>query len=61
MKAAFWAQPMPAATLQYGANLFYRIAPNVIFGPEISQLRTLYLANGTRLTNHYDLALGYLF
>jgi hypothetical protein len=47
--------------IQYGANLFYRIAPNVIFGPEISQLRTLYLANGTRLTNHYDLALGYLF
>jgi hypothetical protein len=47
--------------VQYGANLFYHIAPNVIFGPEISQLRTLYLVNGTRLTNHYDLALGYLF
>jgi hypothetical protein len=47
--------------IQYGANLFYHLAPNVIFGPEISQLRTLYLANGTRLTNHYDLALGYLF
>lgn len=47
--------------VQYGANLFYRIAPNVIFGPEISQLRTLYLGNGTRLANHYDLALGYLF
>jgi hypothetical protein len=47
--------------VQYGANLFYHIAPNVIFGPEISQLRTLYLGNGTRLTNHYDLALGYLF
>ena len=48
-------------SVQYGANLFYHIAPNVIFGPEISQLRTLYLVNGTRLTNHYDLALGYLF
>jgi hypothetical protein len=47
--------------LQYGANLFYHIAPNVIFGPEISQFRTLYLVNGIRLTNHYDLALGYLF
>jgi hypothetical protein len=47
--------------LQYGANLLYRVAPNVVFGPEISQYRTLYLVNGTRLTNHYDLALGYLF
>jgi hypothetical protein len=46
---------------QYGANLFYHIAPNVIFGPEISQFRTLYLVNGIRLTNHYDLALAYLF
>jgi hypothetical protein len=24
-------------------------------------LRTLYLGNGIRLTNHYDLALGYRF
>jgi hypothetical protein len=47
--------------VQYGANLFYHIAPNVIFGPEISQLRTLYLGNGIRLTNHYDVALAYLF
>ena len=47
--------------LQYGANLFYHIAPNVIVGPEISQFRTLYLVNGLRLTNHYDLALAYLF
>jgi hypothetical protein len=47
--------------VQYGANLFYHIAPNVIFGPEISQFRTLYLVNGIRLTNHYDLALAYLF
>lgn len=47
--------------VQYGVNLFYHIAPNVIFGPEISQIRTLYRANGTRLLNHYDLALGYLF
>jgi hypothetical protein len=46
---------------QYGLNLFYRIAPNVIFGPEISQIRTLYVANGTRLLNHYDVALAYLF
>jgi hypothetical protein len=48
-------------SLIYGANLFYRIAPNVLLGPEISQFRTVYIANGTRLTNHYDLALAYLF
>ncbi len=47
--------------VQYGANLFYRIAPNVVIGPEISQFRTLYLGNGIRLTNHYDVALAYLF
>jgi len=47
--------------IEYGANLFYRIAPNMIIGPEISQFRTLYLVNGIRLTNHYDLALAYLF
>jgi hypothetical protein len=47
--------------LQYGANLFFRIAPNVLLGPEISQLRTLYLVQGTRANNHYDLALAYLF
>ena len=46
---------------QYGANLFYRLAPNVLLGPEISQFRTLYIGYGTRLTNHYDLALAYLF
>ncbi|MGA7237689.1 MAG: hypothetical protein WBY44_18530 [Bryobacteraceae bacterium] len=47
--------------LTYGVNLFYRIAPNVLLGPEISQFRTLYIGAGTRLTNHYDLALAYLF
>jgi hypothetical protein len=47
--------------VEYGANLFYHIAPNVIIGPEISQFRTLYLVNGIRLTNHYDLALAYMF
>jgi hypothetical protein len=46
---------------QYGVNLFFHVAPNVILGPEISQIRTLYLTNVTRLLNHYDLALGYVF
>ena len=44
-----------------GGNLYFRIAPNVILSPEISQVRTRYLGQGTRLNNHYDLALGYLF
>ncbi len=46
---------------QFGANLFYRIAPNVLLGPEYSQLRTLYINQGVRINNHYDLALAYLF
>jgi hypothetical protein len=45
----------------FGANLYFRLAPNVILSPEISQVRTVYLGQGTRLNNHYDLALGYLF
>ena len=47
--------------LFFGGNLYFRIAPNVILSPEISQVRTVYLGQGTRLNNHYDLALGYLF
>lgn len=47
--------------LMYGANLFYRLAPNVLLGPEISQLRSSYIGQGTRINNHYDLALAYLF
>ena len=47
--------------LAYGVNLFYRLAPNVILAPEISQLRTIYLGRGVRINNHYDLALAYLF
>ena len=45
----------------FGANLFYRIAPNVLLGPEYSQLRTVYIVYGARINNHYDLALAYLF
>ncbi len=50
-----------AKNLMFGGNLFFRIAPNVILAPEVSQIRTVYLGQGTRLNNHYDLALGYLF
>jgi len=47
--------------LVYGANLFYRLAPNVLASFEASQTRTNYLGSGILLNNHYDLALGYLF
>jgi len=45
----------------YGANLFYRLAPNVLLGAEVSQARTAYIDSRRRLNNHYDLALAYLF
>jgi hypothetical protein len=45
----------------YGANLFYRMAPNVLLGAEVSQARTNYIDSSLRLNNHYDLALAYLF
>ena len=50
-----------ASNFQYGANLFYRIAPNVLVGPEISQIRTTLFSQMIRINNHYDLALAYLF
>jgi hypothetical protein len=45
----------------YGANLFYKLAPNVIASFEALQTRTTYLSLGNRLNNHYDLAFAYLF
>jgi hypothetical protein len=45
----------------YAANLIYRLAPNVLFSLEVMQLRTSYVATGTRLNNHYDLGVAYLF
>jgi hypothetical protein len=47
--------------LMFGGNLFYRVAPNVLVGLEASQLRTVYIGLGTRINNHYDLALAYRF
>ena len=46
---------------KYGANFFYRLAPNVLLSFEASQLRTTYIAIGDRVNNHYDLSLAYLF
>ncbi len=45
----------------FGANIFYRIAPNVLIGPEYSQLRSVYIGQGVRINNHYDFAVAYLF
>ncbi len=47
--------------LVVGANLFYRLAPNVLASLETSQIRTNYIGAGTVLNNHYDLAFAYLF
>jgi hypothetical protein len=49
------------SNMGWGGNVMYRLAPNVITSFEALQLRTQYLNNGTRLNNHYDLALAYLF
>ncbi|MBI1789190.1 MAG: hypothetical protein HYR60_16785 [Acidobacteria bacterium] len=50
-----------ARNQSWGANFFYRLAPNVIFSFETLQLRTTYLGAGRRLNNHYDLGFAYLF
>jgi hypothetical protein len=52
---------MIGKNLMFGGNVFYRIAPNVLLGLEISQLRTLYIGQRLRINNHYDLALAYSF
>src|SRR5207247_3080289 len=45
----------------YVANAHYRIAPNVIGGFEVSQVRTRYKTGEHPQNNHYDLYLAYLF
>jgi hypothetical protein len=46
----------------YAANLVYRLAPNVLFSLEGMQVRTSWVgSSGTRLNNHYDLGVAYLF
>jgi hypothetical protein len=47
--------------LLFGGNAYFRVAPNVLMGLEATQLRTMYLGQGVRINNHYDLALAYLF
>ncbi len=45
----------------YGANAIYRLGSNVLIGLEASQARTNYFLLPSRLNNHYDLSLAYLF
>lgn len=45
----------------YVANMYYRVAPNVITGFEFSQVRTLYKAGQNPQNSHYDWYLAYLF
>ena len=47
--------------LLFGGNAYFRVAPNVLVGVETTQLRTMYIGQGVRINNHYDLALAYLF
>jgi hypothetical protein len=47
--------------LLFGGNVYFRLAPNVLTGFEASQTRTMYIGQGLRINNHYDLALAYLF
>ena len=50
-----------AKNLSYAANVFYRLAHNVVVGAEVSQVRTSFLRGPRPLNNHYDLAVAYLF
>jgi hypothetical protein len=47
--------------LSYAGNLMYRLAPNVMVSLEGAQVRTDIIGTGTRINNHYDLAVAYLF
>jgi hypothetical protein len=47
--------------LLYGGNIYFHIAPNVITSCETTQVRTMYIGQGLRINNHYDLALAYFF
>jgi hypothetical protein len=60
-RSALLPQGTIERNLAYGANFFYRLAPNVIVSVETSQIRTSYIQMGHRLNNHYDLAFAYLF
>jgi hypothetical protein len=45
----------------YAGNAIYRLGSNVLIGAEVSQVRTNYFLLPSKLNNHYDLSLAYLF
>jgi hypothetical protein len=45
----------------YAGNAIYRLGSNVLIGMEVSQIRTNYFLLPSKLNNHYDLSLAYLF
>jgi hypothetical protein len=45
----------------YAGNAIYRLGSNVLIGAEISQVRTNYFLLPSKLNNHYDLAIAYMF
>ncbi len=45
----------------YAGNAIYRLGSNVLLGAEVSQVRTNYWLVPSKLNNHYDLSLAYLF
>jgi hypothetical protein len=47
--------------LAFAGNVFFKLAPNVVIGGEVSQVRTQLLTGQQPHSNHYDLALAYLF
>jgi hypothetical protein len=50
-----------AKNQSYAGNFMYRFGSNILASFEASQVRTTYLASGTRIFPHYDLAIAYLF
>jgi hypothetical protein len=49
------------SNFMYAGNAIYRLGSNVLLGAEISQVRTSYFLLPSKLNNHYDLSLAYLF
>lgn len=45
----------------YAGNAIYRLGSNVLLGAEISQVRTSYFLLPSKLNNHYDFSIAYLF
>ena len=50
-----------ARNRQAAGNIMFRIAPNVVISCEGANFRSLYLGQGTRVNQRYDLAIAYMF